>query len=187
MIRIVMLDLGGTLETGSQVFRWVPEALAALARFVTTDGDPVEFCLVSDFHAAVPFAEPHIAARFAEYLAILDGLGLRNFFEPVDRRVTLSTHIDVPKPDRRVFEKALERLISDAPLDACLFVTEDAEHVAATRALGMQALRFGASDGTDGFNAWPDGLLMIAERITPGGNHNARIAREVLEAARASD
>jgi hypothetical protein len=186
MIRILMLDLGGTLETGGQAVRWVPESLAALVRFVTAAGDPIECCLVSDFHPAEPFAEQRISARFAEYLSILEEMGLRGFFEPVDRKVTLSTHVGVLKPDRRVFEKALERLSTDAPLDACLFITENSGHVAATRALGMHALRFGASDGTEGFEAWPEGLLMIAERITPGGDHNARIAREVLEAARAS-
>jgi FMN phosphatase YigB (HAD superfamily) len=180
MIRVVMLDLGGTLEAGGNVIRWVPEVLDALASFVTAAGDPVECCLVSDF----PFSEAEVAARLAEYLAILDGLGLRRFFQPVEERVTLSVHADLRKPDRRVFERALERLKTDAPLDACLFITENAEHVAGARALGMQALRFGAPDGPDGFPTWPEGLLPIAETITPGGDHNARIAREVIEAAR---
>ena len=182
MIRVVMLDLGGTLEDGTRPFPGVPQSLAALERFVTAAGDPIEYCLVSDFDLAVPFTPENIARRFAEYLEILDGLGLRTFFEPVEKRITLSTHANVLKPDRRVFETALQRLGSNAGLEACLFVTENAAHIDAARSLAMQALRFGHAHGPDTFDSWPDGLVLIAQKIAPGDPRNLQIALEVLGA-----
>jgi hypothetical protein len=65
---------------------------------------------------------------FDEYLKLLEQFGLRAFFEPVDRRVTLSTHAAANKPDRRVFEKAIARLGVSAALTDCLFITENVSH-----------------------------------------------------------
>ena len=128
MIRVVMFDLGETLvDANRRPFPHVREALTALGGFRTADSGPLSSCLVSDYTMVVPpITRDKIRPVFEEYIAILDATALREFFEPVDERVTLSTHVGVGKPDRAVFEMALHRLRSKATLQECLFITENA-------------------------------------------------------------
>src|SRR5262245_13140172 len=118
MIRVVMFDLGQTLvDEHQRPFDHVREALTAIAGFRTSDSRPLSSCLVSDFTLVTPPVTPaKVRPVFQEYLAVLEATGLRQFFEPVDRRVTLSTHVGTNKPDRAVFTKALSRLHSRATL-----------------------------------------------------------------------
>jgi len=185
VIRVIMLDLGDTLTDGQRLFPHVPDCLEALAGFVAPDGKTVELCLVSDFKLADPFTEAEVAARFDEYLEVLDRLGLRPHFEPVERRVTLSTHANVFKPDRRVFTTALDRLGGEQDLANCLFITENREHIAACRSHGMTAVPFGDDAGREGgFDSWPEGLFVIAKTIAPDRVENLEIALRVWAGAR---
>jgi FMN phosphatase YigB (HAD superfamily) len=162
MVRVLILDLGNTLVAEGRTLPHVKEALKALSELDSATGQPLEIALVSDFHAAVPPTPATVQARFAEYLALLDGFGLRSFFEPVDQHVTLSTQAGVTKPDRRIYELALTRLGTDAGLADCLSITEDPGHVAACRALGMQALQFGVD-----FDDWSQAPDMVRSLIDP--------------------
>jgi HAD superfamily hydrolase (TIGR01509 family) len=158
MIRVVLFDLGGTLIDALQrPFAHVPSVLTTIAGFRTADGKPVRSALVSDFTmVAPPLTSAKIKPVFEQYVSLLTATGLRSFFEPVNRRVTLSTHVGVFKPDRAVFEKALSRLQVKASLADCVFITESPAHVAAARqTLGMSALQF-AAPGVPGadFNDW---------------------------------
>lgn len=161
-----MLDLGGTLVRGDALLPGVPEALETLRAVKIRGDEPLIICLVSDFPLASPPTEANVAMRFGEYLARLERFGLRRFFEPVEERVTLSTHAGVFKPDRRVFETALDRLGLDAGLHECLLVTEDAEHIAAVSRLGMAALRFGDDAAADLRN-WAEAAQTIARVVVP--------------------
>ena len=158
MIRVVMFDLGGTLvaQDPPKVLPGVPDALAAIGKLVTPAGDPVVTCLVSDFHPT----EDEFAAAFKQYVDLLKGLKLKKDYEPVARRVTLSGHTAAWKPDRRVFEAALARLGVAAAWGECLLITEDAEHVAAARGIGMQALQFGVD-----FTDWASAPALVAARV----------------------
>jgi hypothetical protein len=135
-------------------------------------------CLVSDFTMPQPRTPQAIAAAFQDYLAILDRVGLRAFFEPVDERVTLSTHAGVNKPDRRVFETALQRAKVSASIQEALFITEDAGHVRACRAMGMTALQFGAD-----FHDWTSAPLVVAQTIDPSHAGNLTAPLKPLLAA----
>lgn len=189
MIRVVMFDLGMTLvDANARPFAHVREALDAIGRFETADGKPLRMCLVSDFTMPAPPATPaKVRALFAEYLELLDRTGLRDAFEPVARRVTLSTHAGAIKPARVVFDTALKRLRVRATLDECLFVTENAAHIAAARdQLGMGVLRFGAT-GEEAFDDWSQAPALIAQRIAPGHDANAHAAIRAHLAARDVD
>lgn len=159
MIRVLMLDLGGTLvsENPLQVLPGVPQALAALNGLATASGAPLAVCLVSNYR---PTAE-EVAATFQQYLGLLTNLGLTAYFQPVNQRVTLSTHTATWKPDRRVFELAVQRLGITASLDECLLITEDAGHIAAARSYGMKALRFGVD-----FQDWTAAPAAVANLLT---------------------
>lgn len=183
MIKVVLFDLGLTLvDAQKKPFAHVPEALATIQGLHTAAGKPVRSALVSDFElVSAPPTAAKIAPVFTQYLAALKATGLREFFEPVARRVTLSTHVGVMKPARAVFEKALRRLQVKATLAECVFITEEASHVAAARVLGLQALRF-ASPGAAGaaqadFTDWSQAPALITHLL--GATTNANMAAAI--------
>jgi FMN phosphatase YigB (HAD superfamily) len=189
MIRVVMFDLGGTLvDNDRHPFPHITDALTAMAAFKTADGKPLRSCLVSDYTMPEPPAtQAKITALFKKYLAILDQTGLRAFFEPVEKRVTLSTHAGVAKPDRRIFETALQRLGAKVPLEECLFITEDAGHIKEAREkLKMQTLQFGSA-GAGGFEDWADAPALIANLVAPGQAANSHAAIKAHLAAKGVD
>jgi beta-phosphoglucomutase-like phosphatase (HAD superfamily) len=165
MFRVVMFDLGLTLvDSQYRPFAGVEEALTEISRLRTAEGDPLKSCLVSDFEMASP-PMTKVTALFNEYLVILERSGLRRFFEPVDERVTLSTHAEALKPDRRIFDKALQRLGMIVPLPNCLFITENSTHIERARNdLNMHVLQFGAGSPF-GFDDWREAPALIADRL----------------------
>ena len=184
MIRILMFDLGETLVHDDTVFPHVHEALSAVRQFETEAGKPLAICLVSDFGPTPPVPQENIRAIFKEYTLILDRFGLTDFFKPVDKRITLSAHAGALKPDRRVFEKAIERLGLDAGLGECLFITENGNHIEACRILGMKTLKFGppASPRTE-FTDWSEAPLLISHIIAPQQARDLELALGVRIAA----
>ena len=144
MIRILMLDLGDTLVDASHVaLPGVHGALKTISSFKTASKDLLSRCIVSDYTLANPETDAEIARIFKEYVAMLTKAQLAGYFQPVKHHVTLSTHAGVYKPDRKVFEQALQRLGSAAKLDECLFITENEDHIKACQKLGMTTLHFG--------------------------------------------
>ncbi|HYP25952.1 MAG TPA: hypothetical protein VE262_04465 [Blastocatellia bacterium] len=178
MIRVLMFDLYGTLVRGDSLFPHAREALAVVSKFETSAGDPLDLCLVSDFDMPAPPATPQkTESIFNKYISILNDLDLQDFFEPVRRHVTLSAHAGAPKPDRRVFEKALERLGTDAHLSECLFITENKEHAAACRKLGMVTLEFNPlGPGEGDFHDWSEAPSIIAQTVAPDSFFDMQLA-----------
>jgi hypothetical protein len=180
MIRVVLFDLGLTLiDSQNRTFPHVKEALTTIQSFTTAEGKKLITGLVSDFDLPAPPATPaKITAIFNRYLAVLDGTGLRPLFEPVQRRVTLSTHAGVLKPNRKIFETALARLRSKTSLNECLFITENQDHIRVARtALRMSALQFRSSASTTfDFDDWLQAPAMVAHLIDPAGGSNAEAA-----------
>jgi hypothetical protein len=173
MIRALLLDLGLTLiDSDNVVFPGVVDALTVMQTFKTADHQPLAVCLVSDFDMPEPPTPARIAAAFAKYLTILDKVGLRPLFEPVDKRVTLSTHAGVNKPAAAVFQTALKRAGIDAPLSEAMFITEDPDHIAACRnKLHMTALQFGLD-----FKDWAAAPLLVAQQTGVPENTHAALA-----------
>lgn len=180
MIKVLMFDLGATLiDADRRPFPHVRDALAALRDFQTSDAEPLQSCLVSDYTMISPPLTPaKVQPLFQEYLDILAATGLREFFEPVEERVTLSTQAGVNKPDRRIFELALQRVHSTASLKECLFITEDAEHIRRARQdLKMATLQFRAPGATEfDFDDWAKAPALIAHLVDPEQPDNLRAA-----------
>jgi hypothetical protein len=182
MLRVIMFDLGMTLiDEHERPFPHVVEALTAIGQMRGERKKPLALSLISDFTMpSPPPTQAKIDDLFAEYLTILERTGLRRFFEPVGAHVTLSTHAGVSKPDPAIFTTALRRLRSRAHLPQCLFITENAAHVAAARDdLKMEALLF----GTD-FDDWSQAPLLIARMLPAPHNFETALAAHLRAAHR---
>lgn len=162
-MRIVLFDLGRTLEYNDVLLPGAVQTLEAISGLRDMDGQPVAMGLVSDFD--MPQTPADVLAIRQSYVAILDGLGIRPFFEPADRCVTLSTDVGVFKPDERVFRAALDRFAPGLPFSAALFVTENSEHVGAARALGMRGIHFKGPGQTTGDIAQLLDLIPVVEEF----------------------
>lgn len=208
MIRVLMLDFGETLVHWETPFPHVPASLTALKQFRVERGIPLQpawvadghmpaahgsgqspnlqLALVADCHMPAADASPaQIDQVFQDYLAILEAAGLRSFFEPVARHVTLSAHAGALKPDPRVFRLALTRLGLLAAWDECLIISDDQEQLAACRQLGMSTLRFSrlAADEAS-FRDWSEAPLLVALRIAAQNTDNLCLGLGVYLAAR---
>lgn len=164
MIRLALFDLGDTLIHGYTALPHVREALLAIRRFGLPDGSSLPIGIVSDDAIPPPpFTEAEIVASEAKFQAILSATGLSDLFDPFERCVTTSTRAGVNKPDRRVFERAIQRSGVAAPLNECLFVTENVGHLAACKNLGMSVIRFGSGPGIrPAFSDWRHAPPLIA-------------------------
>jgi FMN phosphatase YigB (HAD superfamily) len=147
-MRVVLFDLGRTLEHEDVLEPGAAETLRAVAALRDARGAPLGMGLLSDFDDPGPGDD--LAAVRARYVAILDALGIREFFDPVERCVTLSSDLGVFKPDERLFRLALDRFERDLPFRSALFVTENLPHVRAARALGLSALHYKGPGQTRG-------------------------------------
>ena len=139
-MNVILFDLGRTLEADDVLLPGAADMLIAVAALRDAAGEPLGMGLVSDF--TMPLTPADIPRIRKEYIAILDNLRIRDFFEPVERGVTLSTDAGFLKPDKRIFRAALDKFEAGLPFAAAMFVTENPEHVAAATALGMRAVHF---------------------------------------------
>ncbi|HZI49228.1 MAG TPA: hypothetical protein VFD75_15645 [Pyrinomonadaceae bacterium] len=170
MIRVIMLD-GDALIADGKVMPHVPEALDVLTKFEPAARASLVVSLVSDYEMpTTPVTPRKVNTIFRKYVAMLDELRLKEFFEPVELRVTLSTQAGVFKPDARLFKKAIQRLRLRAGLDECLSVGNNAEQVKACRALGMSALLL---------DDWAQAPLLIARVVSPASAFNLRLALQL--------
>ncbi|MFV8053246.1 M20/M25/M40 family metallo-hydrolase [Mycobacterium sp. 48b] len=129
-MKLVLFDLGQTLEDGDALLPGALQALTDLAELRDEDGIPVLLGLASDFD------EPA-----QHYYRILETLGIRGFFEPVNTHVTLSGEVGVHKPAREFFARAVAKANPALTFADVLFITENSAHVAAARALGLDAIQ----------------------------------------------
>lgn len=162
-MRVVLFDLGDTLEHNDELLPGALETLAAIQTMKDDQGNAPVMALVSDFFEA---EEPGDVERFRNmYYSLLENLGIKSFFEPVTERVTLSTEIGVFKPDEKIFRAAADRISPGLHFHNIIFITENAEHVTAARALGMIALHLGAPDGAGGEIRKLTDLVPVIERL----------------------
>jgi hypothetical protein len=137
-VKLILFDLGQTLEAGDVLLPGALETLEAISALRDGDRPAPLLALVSDFD--MPEDPSQVPAIQQRYYALLDRLGIRAFFEPVADRITLSTEVGVFKPDEAVFRTAVARADPALGFGDVLFVTENRGHVAAARSLGLAAV-----------------------------------------------
>jgi len=162
-VRLIVFDLGETLEHRGRLRAGARALLDALKASPDGEGHPPEMALLSDYGEA---ASPAESARLRkEYLAGLRSLGLARYFKPPDKRVTLSSDIGAFKPDKHLFRTATNKIKPGLPYHDVVFVTENAAHVRAARGLGMLAVQVSAPGQAGGeVDSLPE-LLPVLRRL----------------------
>jgi FMN phosphatase YigB (HAD superfamily) len=162
-VRLILFDLGDTLEHRGRPRAGARELLTALQAARDGDGNTPDLALLSDYGLA---ASPAAAARLRrEYLAELRALGLASYFKPHERHVTLSSDVGAEKPDPRLFRAAIDRVSPALPYHGVVFVTEAAAHVRAARELGMLAVQVSAPGKSGGEVDGLPALLPVLKRL----------------------
>jgi len=142
-MKIILFDLGNTLEDVEQggLLPGASETLEAIQAMRDADGNAPVLALVSDF-GEIPATPEQRQASQSEYFGILRNLGILGYFEPVARRVTLSTEVGAAKPSRRIFQAVIDKIGGGLLFQDVMFITERKSHVNAARDLGMKAIHF---------------------------------------------
>lgn len=134
-MKVILFDLGNTLEhtlSGRDtIMPGALELLSELAVIKDKSGTPPVLALVSDYQGPSK-----------EYYHLVDGLGLDKFFKPYEQKITLSNEVGFSKPDSRIFRAAIDKIETNLPYYAVVFVTENKDHIKEARKLGMMAIRF---------------------------------------------
>jgi FMN phosphatase YigB (HAD superfamily) len=147
-MKIVLFDLGKTLEDRDVLLPGARETLQAIQAMQDSIEETVVMTVVSDFD--MPDSPEQIPVIQQQYYYILDSLDILSFFEPVSERVTLSTEVGVFKPDEKIFRAVIEKIDEDLGFQCVVFITENLEHVEAARDLGMTAIHFKGPGQTSG-------------------------------------
>jgi hypothetical protein len=174
--KLVLFDLGDTLETGGVLLPGARETLQAIATSGTGETAPV-LCLVSDF--LMPAEPEDVAGIRQQYYELLDGLGLRGFFEPVAERVTLSTEVGAFKPDPAMFRAAADKIDPGLDFGDILFITENPRHVLAARLLGLSAVHVrGPGQSAGDVESLPGLIPLVREFLHHPGPPVTTIVRD---------
>ena len=165
-MKIILLDLGDTLEHNDALLPGALATLQALRRLKLPDGSPVPLGLISDFE--MPVRPQDIPRLRAKYVRILKNLGIQRFFTPVGKHVTLSTEVGVIKPVAAIFRAAIDKISPALDFSQVMFVTENQTHVAAANALGMRGVHFQGPGQTIGEIAALADLVPLATAFAAG-------------------
>ena len=139
-MRIVLFDLGDTLEKEGRLLPGAAKTLQAIQGMRDASGQAPALALISDF--LMPDSSSQIPALQQQYYKILDQLGISRFFRPLSRRVTLSSEVGVRKPDQKIFNTAIKKIDKRLGFQDAIFITENLPHIVAARHLGMTAIHF---------------------------------------------
>jgi FMN phosphatase YigB (HAD superfamily) len=165
-VKLILFDLGNTLESNDVLFPGALATLKAISSLQAGSRPAALLGLVSDFDMPRQPSEVHTIQR--RYYKLLDDLGIRTFFEPLQERVTLSTEVGVYKPDEAIFRAATSKVRPTVEFADVLFVTENLSHVVAARRLGLSAVHLrGPGQPTGEVETLPD-LVPLAQAFVGG-------------------
>ena len=138
-MRMVLFDLGQTLEDHDVPLPGALQALEDMSTWRDADGNPVLLALGWGFDAPAQHSYD-----------VIESLGIHSFFESVSARVALSGEVGMYKPANEFFEAAVAKADAGLTFDDVLFVTENEAHVVAARTLGMHAIQVRPPGGGGG-------------------------------------
>jgi FMN phosphatase YigB (HAD superfamily) len=147
-MKVILFDLGKTLTDQNMLLPGATETLKVIKSLQDSKGQSPVLALISDF--IMPITPDQIPEIQQEYYAILEQLGIRQYFEPVSQLVTLSTEVGVGKPNKKIFKAAIAKVDKTLGFSDAMFITEDKPHVIKARQFGMKAVHFKGPGQTTG-------------------------------------
>jgi FMN phosphatase YigB (HAD superfamily) len=162
-MKIILFDLGQTLEDHDVLLPGAVDLLSAIKGMRDSNNKPPFIALVSNFEDANTPEE--IGPIRNKYFSILDNLKIRSFFEPVEKSVTLSTEVGVKKPHIKIFRTAVDKIEKGLSFGNVIFITENKEHIDKAGGYGMATIHFKPPGQTNGDVDSVDSLTKMIPKI----------------------
>jgi hypothetical protein len=180
MTHSLLFELEKTLvDPQGKVFAHVLDALKTMKSFQTETGENLLMCLISVGRDGAGGDD-----TFQGLASRLETLGLKSFFDPLERKVNLIPRADTQGLGRHLFETALSRSASDATLEQCVFFTGDHDAARVARGLNMKTFEFSPSqDGKADFADWLEAPLLVAKIVCSNRPQNTELALRAYLAA----
>jgi hypothetical protein len=174
MINILLFQFEGTLvDNDGNARPHVLEALKTMSGFQNENRQRLAMCLLS---TATISKQGDIKQTFLQVVAVLDKLGCRQFFEPVDKKITLVAQAG-DQIDQRLFELSVSRSGTSAALNECVFFTADRQTAIAARNLSMTTLLYDRSATNEfSFADWSEAPLLLARILDAPQSKNTEAA-----------
>jgi hypothetical protein len=139
-MRIILFDLGQTLEDNDVLLPGAADVLSAIQTMRDSNEELPVAALVSDYYEAESHEDIEVLKK--QYYKDLEKLGIQSYFQPLSQKVTLSTEVGVRKPDEKIFRTAIDKIHRDLPFHHVIFIADSLDHVTAARELSMTAIHF---------------------------------------------
>jgi hypothetical protein len=141
MINVVLFDLGDTLEYNGNRRE---DTLETLERITNMQNPPI-LGLASDYLLPNEWGVPPLKAQIKRskeaYFNEIERLGIRQYFEPVEQNIILSTEVGKTKDQdiQRFFQKAVDK-IGNTSFNQIIFITENCKHIDSANSLGIKTI-----------------------------------------------
>jgi FMN phosphatase YigB (HAD superfamily) len=138
-MKIVLFDLGKTLEHNGELREDAIETLEQIKELEDINNQSLILGLASDFFPASN--EEELKQRKHEYYSILDQLQIKSFFEPIDKNITLSSEVGETKSEnpRKFYQTVIDK-IGNTSFNELIFITEFKPHIDSANTLGMKTI-----------------------------------------------
>jgi FMN phosphatase YigB (HAD superfamily) len=142
MAKVVLFDLGDTLEHNGNIRQ---DTLETLERIKNMDNPPI-LGLASDYGlpnnwGSFPLEE-QIRRSKQHYFNEIERLGIRQYFEPVEQNIILSTEVGKTKDQdiEKFFQKAIDKIGNNTSFNQIIFITENCKHIDSANSLGIKTI-----------------------------------------------
>lgn len=149
-MKVVFFDLGDTLVessgTGYRLIEGAMDLLKNINSMNNTNNRKIVMGILTDTHEPdeLPLSESKKLIRKNRVLQILENVNIKNYFEPTDVHLTLSSDIGFTKTENleEFFNNALSKLSNNVNLNDIIFVTELERHILKAKSLGVIAYHY---------------------------------------------
>lgn len=149
-MKVVLFDLGDTLVesfgSGYRLIEGAMDLLKGIESMNDVDNRKIVMGIVSDTHKPeeLPLSEDDKLIRKNRTLHILESVNIKEYFEPTDVHLTLSSDIGFTKTQNleEFFIISLGKLSNNINLNDIIFVTEFESHIIKAKTLGVQTYHY---------------------------------------------
>ena len=149
-MKVILFDLGDTLVerfgTSYRLIEGAMDLLKDINSMNNANNEKIVMGIVTDTHDPneLPLSENHKLIKKNLVLQILERTNIKEYFEPTDTRLTLSSDIGFTKSQnlKEFVNNAINKISNNISIDDIIFVTELVDHIIAAKSLGIKTFHY---------------------------------------------